>query len=64
LFVTTIELAEINAKVREILMTHRDRLVDPSLRPSDGRMVEVLYLAYPVDPGTAFTANNLGSNEP
>ncbi|KJE75486.1 winged helix-turn-helix domain-containing protein [Ferrimicrobium acidiphilum] len=64
LFVTTTELAEINAKVREILMTYRDRLVDPSLRPSDGRLIEVLYLAYPVDPGAAFTAKNLGSNEP
>ena len=64
LFVTTTELAEINTKVREILADYRDRLVDPSLRPSDGRLVEVLYLAYPVDPGAAFAANNVGSKEP
>jgi len=63
LFVTAAELAEINTKVHEILTAYRDRLVDPSLRPSDGRMAEALYLTYPVDPGTAFMVKTLGTKE-
>ncbi|WP_298347423.1 helix-turn-helix domain-containing protein [Ferrimicrobium sp.] len=62
LFVTATELAEVNAKVREVLATYRDRLVDPSLRPNDARLIEVLYLAYPVElDGTV--AQNIASEE-
>jgi DNA-binding transcriptional ArsR family regulator len=58
LFVTTTELDEINTKVREILGTYRNRLIDPSLRPDDAHLVEVLYLAYPVDLDRAFAATS------
>ncbi|WP_298446133.1 helix-turn-helix domain-containing protein [Ferrimicrobium sp.] len=63
MFVTTTELEEVNAKVREVLEGYRDRLIDPSLRPGDSRLVEVLYLAYPVDLDTAVVAKNLDSEE-
>ncbi|WP_298336597.1 helix-turn-helix domain-containing protein [Ferrimicrobium sp.] len=63
LFVTATELAEVNAKVREVLAAYRDRLVDPSLRPTDARLIEVLYLAYPMDLDSAVVAQNIDSEE-
>ncbi|HEY8582942.1 MAG TPA: winged helix-turn-helix domain-containing protein [Capillimicrobium sp.] len=51
LHVTAAELEQVQAEMLALLLRHRDRMVDPSLRPDGSRPIEVLTVAYPLDPG-------------
>lgn len=48
MYVTPAELRELIEELRSLLTRYHERLVDPSLRPPDARIVEVLAAAYPV----------------
>jgi DNA-binding transcriptional ArsR family regulator len=45
-WLTPDELSEINDTVRDVLARHQDRLSDPSLRPPEAKLVEMLYFSY------------------
>jgi predicted transcriptional regulator len=51
MYVTPAELRELASEVLAILVRYNERLVDPSLRPPEARLVEVLAVAYPVEFG-------------
>jgi DNA-binding transcriptional ArsR family regulator len=53
LYVTAEELAELDRELVALLTRHHDRLTDPASRPAGAQPVELLSLAYPVDPPQA-----------
>ena len=51
MYVTLDELRELEAQVGALLLSYSERLVDPSLRPTGARSVEVFAAAYPAEFG-------------
>ena len=51
MYLTAAELGELESEIRALLMRYNERLVDPALRPSDARAVEVIAAAYLVHLG-------------
>jgi hypothetical protein len=50
LHVTPDELQALDQQVTELLLSYRDRFIDPALRPADSLPIEVLLFAYPIRP--------------
>ena len=48
MYLTPAELRELAEELRRLFTRYHERLVDPGLRPSGARLVEVLAAAYPV----------------
>jgi hypothetical protein len=49
-WLTVDELAAVNAEVTEIMLRHRERLLDPSKRPPGARRVRMFAWAVPAEP--------------
>lgn len=49
-WLTAEELAAVNAEIAEVLLRHRDRLTDPSLRPDGARRVKLFAWGVPARP--------------